>query len=164
MFILLYLMWYDMLSKHFSHSQFNCVDRGKIPSKNSTRIVSFLFYFTFLYFTSNLVEFFCELLCVVFLRCSCYRFCRLWNKNKTLNIYTRNLWWKNEQNHWSCQARIFLRFFYHNKTAPHFFTTTSDIQSRIATISVSHAKNSWACKNDFYCACKLIKIAKSFKF
>lgn len=50
MFILLYLMWYDMLSKHFSHSQFNCVDRGKIPQELSR------FYFISLFYTSHQIS------------------------------------------------------------------------------------------------------------
>lgn len=78
MFILLYLMWYDTLSKHFSHSQFNCVDTKKLWSSTNSLLQKFhknclVFYFIslFLYSTSNLDEFSCDKLLAL---CVCFSF------------------------------------------------------------------------------------------
>lgn len=173
MFILLYLMWYDTLSKHFSHSQFNCVDiqRKKIVElnenslvRNSTRIVSFLFYFTFfLYSTSNLDEFSCDKLLALshsLTRCvfsfatkedSLVTAFVVYKSNEIKKQDTEYLHEEFMMEKWAKSLKLPSKYslFFHKikrfflfiiTKPPYSFLTSSDNQSRIATIFCESCK------------------------
>lgn len=170
MFILLYLMWYDTLSKHFSHSQFNCVDiqRKKIVElnenslvRNSTRIVSFLFYFTFFYILhqismNSLVTNFLLSLTHSLTRCvfsfatkedSLVTAFVVYKSNEIKKQDTEYLHEEFMMEKWAKSLQIFSffhkikRFFLFIITKPPYsFLTSSDNQSRIATIFCESCK------------------------